>query len=376
MKKTKKTSFAKSFTTVSLFMILIVKLILSLLFFYYLRSVVVDLSEFNTRENVAHSQQLIVSGIKDHEQAIEYAATGIVHFFRQGIFSAEVISGYLNDVIKKTPNSLDIYFTNNRVWNQTGGFAAFGSGWIPDNNWDNTNRPWFIDAKKAKNSIAFSEPYVDADTGDIIVTLSMTVFDGVRDIGVIASDVKVNILGEVINSMKNFSGQEMYIINASGLFITHEDINAVMKKDFFTEKNLELYRASVLGSPDLFKIDKHVFISSSVIPHTGWIIVSTIPSSVIYARTNVFTMRLILFSIVMFVCVTVITIVFTYKKLTVPLDDVLKFSDAIAAKNYDVNISSFRNDEIGDIQQSLVKIRDSLKSNIDSLHIHLSKRDV
>jgi len=385
MKKRIKTTFAGSFTTVSLIMILIINLIMTLLFVNYLRIIVTDLTELGTKENVAYSKELIVSGLKEHECVLESAGIGIAHFYRQRMLTDNIIKSYLFDMNEKLPDSLDIYFTNNNVWNQSGGFFVSASGWIPEDDWDNTARSWFTDAKNEEGGIVYSEPYVDADTGAVIVTLSKTVFDSIAlsmftekitvDIGVIANDITVNNLGELTNLMKNYDGQETYIINSKGLFITHDDINSVMKNDFFTEKNLERYREPVLAGPDTFKMDKHFFIYSSVIPHTDWIIVSTIPASVVFSGANLFIFHLIIFSLLMFLCVAVISILFAHRKLTIPLRDVLKVTDALALKDYNVNISSFRNDEIGDIQMSLIKIRDSLKSNIDSLHEHLSNKD-
>jgi len=379
MKKRVKTTFAGSFTTVSLIMILIINLIMTLLFVNYLRVIVVDLTELNIKENVAYSKELIISGFMEHECTLENAGIGITHFYRQRMLRDEVIKSYLIDMNERLPDSLDIYFSNNNVWNQSGGLFVSASGWMPEDNWDNTARPWFTDAEKKEGGIAYSEPYVDADTGSVIVTLSKTVFGGMApgtaDIGVIAKDITVNNLGELTNLMKNYEGQEIYIINSKGLFITHDDIKAVMKNDFFKEKNLEQYRESILGGSDTFKMDKHFFIYSSFIPHADWFIVSTIPASVVFSRANLFIIRLVVFSILMILCVAVISIIFAHKKLTVPLRDVLNFTDALVLKNYNINISGFRNDEIGDIQMSLIKIRDSLKLNIDSLNEHLLNKD-
>jgi len=367
MKSRRNTSFAKSFTTVTLLMILFIKLILSVIFFIYLRSIVINLTETNTKNNVAYSKELIMSGIKEHEQALNHAAAGIAYLFRQSNLSAEEMMLFFNDIIKELPDILDIYFTNNRMWNQTGGFAVFGSGWIPGNDWDNTNRLWFTDAKKAGGDTAYSQPYVDADTGDIVVTISKAVFNGSSDIGVIAADVTVNSLLGIINSVKSDSNQEIYIINADGLFIAHEDIGVVLKKDFFTEKNIEMYRQSVLNETEFIKIDNYRLIYSSVIPQTEWTLVSVIPSAVIFSSTNLFTMRLVIFTIVMFICVTTVTLFTAHRTITMPLTNIMFVSDALANNDYDVKITKFRNDEIGALQDSLIKIRDSLKLNIESL---------
>ena len=373
MKNNRKSSFVRLLTTVIILMIVFTTVSLSLIFFYNLRKTITDSTELNMKTSMAHSRDMVVSAIKEHEDLAEYAATGIVYLFKQET-SVDVIAGFLRDIAGKLTNCLDLYYTNNRVWNQAGGFAAFAGGWIPDDDWDNTQRDWFIDAKNARGQIAFSEPYVDAETGEIIVTLSMTVFDGSgQDIGVIADDVTINDLQDMINKTRGFSEQEIFIINEGGLFITHEDTGAVMEKDFFTKAGLEQYRQSVLRSDDFFIMDQTIVIYSSAIPHTGWYLVTVVPVSVIFADYNNFILRLVLISFAILAGVAVASSLFTHRMLSIPLVGLMRISDALAALDFTVNINQFRTDEIGDIQRALIKIRDSLKAAIEKLNKNLQK---
>jgi len=376
MKTAKKTSFAKSFTTVSLIMILFITLSLSIIFFYNLRNIISNLTEINTRENISHSRDLVFSEINKQEAAIRLTAVGVNYFFEHGIATFDSMSGFMADIMENVPNSLCIYFTNNRKWNEPGGFAAFGDFWIPGDDWDNTQRSWFNEAKKAQGNIAFSEPYVDADSNEIVITLSMNVYnsDG-QDIGVVANDVEVYYLRDMLVSLKNLPGQDVYIINQNGLFITHDDINAIMEKDFFQELKLDRYRNSVLRSADYFTIDRFNIIYSSAIPHTDWILVSTIPTSVVYAETNKLILRLIILSLAMLAGVVIISVVFTNRMLTIPLKGVLQVTEALAIMDFTIDIKKFRTDEIGDIQHALIEIRDSLHSSINSLQDHLTKSE-
>jgi len=369
----RKSSFVRLLTTVTLLMIVFTTVSLSLVFFYNLRKTITDSTELNMRTSMAHSRDTVISAIKEHEDLTEYAAAGIVYLPK------EDIAVFLQDIAGKLANCLDLYYTNNYVWNQAGGFAAFAGGWIPDDDWDNTQRDWFLDAKKSspnasQRAIAFSEPYVDAETGEIIVTLSMTVFDGKgEDIGVIADDVTINDLHDMINKTRAFPEQEIFIINADGLYITHEDTNAVMEKDFFTESGLEQYRQNVLRSGDFFLMDKTIVIYSSAIPHTGWVLVTVVPSSVIFADYNNFILRLVLISFAILAVVAIASSMLTHRMLSVPLTGLMRIADALAALDFSVNINQFRTDEIGDIQRALIKIRDSLKAAIDRLNKNLQK---
>ncbi len=236
------------------------------------------------------------------------------------------------------------------MWNKPGGFAAFAGGWIPEDDWDNTQRSWFTDAKKAQGKIAYSEPYVDSETGDVIITLSMTVFDGERtDIGVSADDVAVNVMKEIIDAMRGFPGQEMYIINADGLFITHEDIEAVMEKDFFKELKLDKYRASVLGSQEFINIDDNVFIYSSAIPRTGWILVSTIPSSVIFDDINTLIIRLVILCAAMLAVVVFILIFFVARKISSPIKAIHSALEKLKDGDLTAKVDVKSEDEIGEL---------------------------
>jgi methyl-accepting chemotaxis protein len=363
MKKAKKTSFAKLITAVTLLMILSITVSLSVIFFYNLRRIVTKLTELNTKTNVTRSQDMVLSFIKEHEEALKQSAIGITHLFKQSAVSGESVAGYLRDIKEIVPNSLDLYFTNNVMWNKPGGFAAFGGGWVPDDDWDNTQRDWFTDAKKAQGKIAFSEPYVDSETGDVIITLSMTVINGERtDIGVAADDVAVNVMKEMIDSMKDFPGQEMYIINADGLFITHEDINAVMEKDLFKEMNLERYRASVLGSSDFFNIDKDIFIYSSVIPRTNWILVSTIPSSVIFGEINTLILRLVILTMAMLAAVVFVLVFFVARKISSPIRAIHSALEKVKDGDLAVKAAVMSQDEIGELSEFFNLTMDKIRN--------------
>jgi len=368
MKKPKKTSFAKLFTLVSLLMIMFITVSLSVMFIYNLRRIVTNLTKLNTKTNVARSQDMVLSFIKEHEEALKQFSVGITHLFKQSTVSTESVAGYLSGIKEIIPNSLDLYFTNNLMWNKPGGFAAFAGGWIPDDDWDNTQRSWFTDAKKAQGKIVFSEPYVDSDTGDVIITLSMAVFDGEgADIGVSADDVAVNVMREIIDAMSDFPGQKMYIINADGLFITHEDINAVMEKDFFKELKLDKYRASVLGLTEFLNIDKNIFIYSLAIPRTGWILVSTIPSSVIFNDINTLIWRLIILSIVMLAAVVFVLVFFVARKISSPIRAIHSALEKVKDGDLTVKVAVKSEDEIGELSGYFNKTLEKIRSLVGTI---------
>ena len=374
MANQKKTSLAAMFTFICLAIIVSIVVLLSSLFFWNFRTLANKQTVAEVREHIVHLSDMVDSSLKNHESIINHAAITISHFFKPGETTTEIMGAYLETILNSSPESLDIYYTNNTMWNREGGFAAFAGGWIPDDDWDNTRRDWFIDAKNARGNIAYSEPYVDAETGEIVVTISKTVFNGRgQDIGVVADDLTVNNLGIMIHNMESFQGQQIYLITDEGLFITHDDIDAIMEKNVFTELNLERYRELVLSSGEFYTMDKEVFLYSAHIPSAGWILVSTVPQAVVVAETNRLILRMIIISIACLIAAGAISVVFTHSMITVPLRSLKQKAGALAVMDFNFEIKNFRTDEIGDMQRALITIRDSLRKSIRDLEEHIKK---
>jgi len=326
----KKLSFAAIFTIYSAIIIFCIITIISAVFFINMRNKTTDLVELDTRHTVSYSRDMVISTFAYHIEALKLASVGIYNFYNQNIATKEIMEAYLADVMENVPNSLDIYFTNNIMWNKFGGLGVFASGWIPDDDWDNTQRDWFTSAKKLNGGIAYSDPYVDAETHEVIITLSMTVLNKNReDLGVIADDIEVKYLGKMLNEMRAFTGQKMHIINKDALFVSHEDINAIMKKDFFIEENLEKYRNDVLKNNEFFIIDSNILLYSSSIPNTDWILITTIPNEVILADSNRL-MLLIFFTAFVLLALSVVILIFSVRRMVKPLKNVVDILNEIS----------------------------------------------
>ncbi|MCL1837098.1 MAG: methyl-accepting chemotaxis protein [Treponema sp.] len=370
----KKKSLVVMFTTVYLSIIILIVIIFSAFFFYNIHGLASSEAVSDVREHIAHLRDMVNSSLAEHDKIVKHTAASMAHFFINGESLQEDIQEYLADMQETIPDILDLYYISTGVWNHPGGFAIFAGGWVPGDTWDNTGRGWFIDAKNAHGKIAYSDPYVDSQTGDVVVTMSMTVFNSRgEDIGVVADDLTVNSLGEAIHKTETYPGQQIFLINSDGLYVTHEDINAIMEKDYFAETGLNEYKERVLSSQEITIIDRNVFLYSVHIPSTSWMLVSTIPRSVIFADVNRLMLRMIIISLSFLAAAAVISILFTHKMLTVPLKGLKEVAGTLANMDFSVDIKKIRTDEIGDMQHALLTIRDSLRSNISDLEQHAAK---
>jgi two-component system chemotaxis sensor kinase CheA len=106
-------------------------------------------------------------------------------------------------------------------------------------------------------------------------------------------------------------GQNTYFLNKEGLFMTHQDTEAVLQKNFFTEFALDHYRSAILDAQTFSTIDKDWFIYSVTIPEVNWILVSTIPRSYIFAEATNLLVKIIGVNLLLVVLAVVMSIVLT-----------------------------------------------------------------
>src|SRR5690606_23010978 len=90
--------------------------------------------------------------------------------------------------------------------------------------YDPRTRPWYKDAMAAGGS-TLTEPYVDAATGKLIITIATPAGSS----GVAGGDLSLDTLVQIINSL-DFDGiGYAFLISADGKILVHPDKNLVMK---------------------------------------------------------------------------------------------------------------------------------------------------
>ncbi|MHC6203797.1 methyl-accepting chemotaxis protein [Breznakiellaceae bacterium SP9] len=345
MKNSLTTVFALVYSTI----IAVVALTLSVLFFVNLQSISKRQIEAHTGEQVSHLRDSVVSLLDKHASMLRHAAAGIAGLLSPGPVAPHDMRSYLDRTSAFVPNVLLLYYSNNKAWNEEGGYYI-NDGWVPPATWNNTKRPWFTSAKDARGQVVYSDPYIDGSTGETCVTLSISVFDGNEDIGVAADDMTVTNLNDVLAAHKIVPEQEVFLINKAGLFISNSDSNAVMTKDFFTESGLERYRNDVLSSADFSSMDKEVFIYSSLVPDADWFLVSVIPVKVIFAEMNRILFRLVFISLALLALAVFTSVLFTrtiVKPITIVTDSLKDISEGEGDLTKRLNLK--REDEIGDM---------------------------
>ncbi|MCR4817330.1 MAG: response regulator [Fretibacterium sp.] len=108
------------------------------------------------------------------------------------------------------------------------GDFLIGSGWVPYDGYIPSSRPWYIGARASIGRITIIDPYLDAQTGKIVITLAKTLCDAKS---VAAMDFSLDRLQTLTERLAAQSESDMEIIlDRKYMVIAHSDQSEVGKK--------------------------------------------------------------------------------------------------------------------------------------------------
>ena len=96
-----------------------------------------------------------------------------------------------------------------------------GSSWVPDADYVATERPWYTATLASNQKITFVEPYLDAQTNTVMMTVSELLSDGQS---VLAMDVSLNPIQQIIEKIAaTTEGSHAFVLDAGGTVVAHSD---------------------------------------------------------------------------------------------------------------------------------------------------------
>ena len=294
----KRMSHSIVFTLVMVFIagIIGMALLLSLVLISNFHSLTHREIESKTRASIDQMKESISGLFDQHAGLLSHAAAGIAGYAaREGaqsetgarsydvVFRAEM-QACLKRIGDTMPDISYIYYGGNIPWYADGGYWACVPDWVPGLDYNQLERPWFIEAKRTPGKAAYVDLYVDPATGNITAAMSLVVYDNQgRDIGVVSTEFLVNSLDRMLNPPDAEPERRTWLLNKDGLYINNADISAVMQRDFFADFGFDAYRGEILDSESFYKIEGDTIIYFRNIPGAEWTLISTIPASVVFA---------------------------------------------------------------------------------------------
>ena len=102
------------------------------------------------------------------------------------------------------------------------GHVISGVGWVPPPDYDQRVRPWFIKAA-ATDAVVFTDPYVDAMTGKLIITVARALRRDGEVLAVLATDIFIGDIIRLVTSLRISANSYAMLLDEEGRVIAHPD---------------------------------------------------------------------------------------------------------------------------------------------------------
>ena len=187
----------------------------------------------------------------------------------------DIVTGMGKNMID---NTMLYYATYENIWE--GGALFTSIGWMPPDDFDMQSRLWHQNAVRDQTKVCYTEPYVDANTGLLNITLSYRVLDKNGSlIGIAAADIVLDALSESVKNIRLSANSKIHIITKEGLYLTNDDSSKIMNVNYFDEFQFGKFtRDEYLDGQAKAFTEGFSFYGVCPIENTEWFIVVEGPS--------------------------------------------------------------------------------------------------
>ena len=186
----------------------------------------------------------------------------------------------------------------------------YGGDWVAPSDFDPTSRPWYSAAVDKKGTI-FTDYYVDANTGQLNISIASPIYDGSNKlIGVLGTDLFLDEILSLLNEASR-EGVSAALIDQNGITMAHpvEDLigtNVMDLKDDFDNAFMEPVVSQDKGNQEYtFNGEKKPMVFHEI-PSLGWKIVMFATEEFMYARLNTLFIYMIITVVASFIIFVVI----------------------------------------------------------------------
>ncbi len=275
--------------------------------------------------------------------------------------SKNMATELLKNIKNTNTNIANVYFTNEQGMRlRHDGDVIYATA-----DKDLRKRPWYINSMNKKGQIAWSDPYKDLNTGEMVVAVTKTVEKDGKIIGVCGADIYLKDLTKDINNIRLGKTGYINILDNSGVVLINKDSKKIgsdseLKKNYWKDIS-----SKDSGFIKTIYEGKEGFCSYKTNKVTGWKIISFIEKQELNLDINVLKQFIIL-SLLMGIIISVIVATFIGNIISKILSKLKKVFQEMGAGNWNVEVPEAllkRKDEFGDISNSI----NDMKLNVKTL---------
>ncbi|MBB6062530.1 methyl-accepting chemotaxis protein [Thermosipho japonicus] len=239
--------------------------------------------------------------------------------------------------------------------------------------YDPTKRPWYIDAINNRGKVIITDPYIDASSKDIVITVAKTVEKDGKILGVVALDFKASELANSLLSAKFGESGYSYLLSSDGKTLLHKDEKKIGKSvadmDWFKQ---------IVNSKDNSGIIEYEYdgikrIAGFSKMDNGWIFVTAALSKDVNKRATEVMITLIIISVIA-IALSFVFGTITGNSIVKPIRTLVEIIEKLGSGDLTQRAEINSKDEVGHMSEELNKALDNLSvliSQVDQNTIKL-----
>ena len=226
---------------------------------------------------------------------------------------------------------------------------------------------WFKDGETRKTII--SEPFTDIITGNMVVAVTAPVYDlsNSKIIGITGVDINITTLNNMAQDY--VVGNEGYtvLLTRQNTVLSHKDTDKILKN--ITEVDLDADVLSWIENKDsaikTFKNSGESVLGCYYpIGSTGWGILSSVPESEFKSKIALVSNRILIINVIALILMAAIVTLLS-SRITNPLKRLSRITQELVNGNFDVEIHSDSQDEVGQLANGMSLLVQKLRTYMD-----------
>ncbi|MEE1072424.1 MAG: methyl-accepting chemotaxis protein [Cellulosilyticum sp.] len=285
----------------------------------------------------------------------------------RGLVDKADIKVYASNKLKENTQLLDLYL------GYEDGETILGSDVLLPQDYEATTRPWYIDTKE-KDSTYCIPPYIDIITQQMSISVTTPVYRDGSFIGIVAADVLVDDLLNIVNNISIEEGSYAFLIDHEGDIVTHA-YEAFLPNDGQLMSLAEAYgeemSAKLLENQgDIIQVmdydNQTKYICTMPIEENGWYLGIVVPecaiTSPIYKMTYI-NMGIAILGLI----VLIVSIIILVDKIMKPIAELKQFASgdfSEGIKQNTIKVADGYKDEIEEITEATTKVKSRIRQII------------
>ncbi|MCL6417204.1 methyl-accepting chemotaxis protein [Aestuariirhabdus sp. Z084] len=223
-------------------------------------------------------------------------------------------------------------------------------------------RGWYKQSKR-EQSLQVTEPYTDANTGNLVITITMPIIRDGGFFGVAAGDMTLERLNKIVEALDVPGDGIAYLTNDTGLIVAADDTSLYLQNISTIHPDLGNKATNMVELNEA-----SMFVIRSEVGDTGWELIMLAPRDVLFAELDQMQTLGITFLVLAIIIMVVLVMAYVHIQMK-PITTVVEAIKEIAEGEGDLtrNLEQNSNDELGELAGAYNRFIASLRTLVTDI---------